>query len=108
MSTKPGVPPLSSSLIRQTTPRPPEAIEDGELIETADQGRGEGAGSRPARQRRRRPPAEGENRGRKLQLPDSVHDRLQLVAMQRRTTISAVATELLDRHLPRFRVEREG
>ncbi|MBV8315511.1 MAG: hypothetical protein JOZ53_11290, partial [Planctomycetaceae bacterium] len=45
---------------------------------------------------------------RKLSLPADVHDRLWLYARQKRTTVSAVATEILDRNLPRFRVEREG
>jgi AmiR/NasT family two-component response regulator len=40
-------------------------------------------------------------------LPDGVFDRLQLLAIQRRKTISAVATEILDRTLPRLRIERE-
>jgi hypothetical protein len=47
-------------------------------------------------------------KGRKLHLPDDVHDRLQLLAFQKRSTISAVAAEILDRNLPRFRLDREG
>jgi hypothetical protein len=43
-----------------------------------------------------------------LHLPDHLHDRLKLVALQRRTTASAVAAEILDRNLPRLRIEREG
>ena len=75
------------------------------------------AGGRPPRtpRRTRRPgsagartPAGGETKGRKLSLPADVHDRLWLYARQKRTTVSAVATEILDRNLPRFRVEREG
>jgi hypothetical protein len=66
----------------------------------------------PTRSRKRRPAA-GEAKGRKINLTDDVHDRLALVAMgrsrgKRRVTISDVAGELLDRHLPRFKVEREG
>jgi hypothetical protein len=62
---------------------------------------------RPSRARRRRTPPGGETRGRKLHLPDPLHDRLKLVAFQRRTTASAIAAEILDRALPRLRIERE-
>jgi hypothetical protein len=41
-------------------------------------------------------------------MPDDVHDRLWLLARQRRTTISAAAADILDRTLPRFKVERVG
>jgi hypothetical protein len=37
-----------------------------------------------------------------------VYDRLQLLAIRKRTTASAIAAEILDRNLPRFRIEREG
>lgn len=47
-------------------------------------------------------------KGRKLSLPDSVFDRLQLTAIQRRKTFSTIATEILDRNQPRLRIEREG
>ena len=65
-------------------------------------------GSRGPRQGGQRPPAEGETRGRKLSLPDSIYDRLWLYAREKHTTVSAAATEILDTNLPRFRVEREG
>lgn len=58
--------------------------------------------------RKKRVPVGGESRGRKLHLPDAIHDRLWLLARQRRTTVSAVAADLLDKNLPRFKVEREG
>jgi hypothetical protein len=58
--------------------------------------------------RTRRVVTGGETRGRKLSLPDAVFDRLQLLAIQRRKTVSAVATEILDRNLPKLRIEREG
>jgi hypothetical protein len=50
----------------------------------------------------------GEPKGRKLSLPDDVHDRLWLLARHCRMTVSAVATDLFDKALPRFKVEREG
>jgi hypothetical protein len=53
-------------------------------------------------------PSAGATRGRKLILPDEVHDRLWRVDRQRRQSVSTVVAEILDRALPRFRVEREG
>jgi hypothetical protein len=51
---------------------------------------------------------EATKKSHKLSLPDSVFDRLQLTANQRRKTVSAVAAENLDRNLPKIRIEREG
>lgn len=51
---------------------------------------------------------EGGTRGRKLHLSDAIHDRLWLLARQRRVSVSAVAAEILDKNLPHFRVECEG
>ena len=108
-----GIPTLASALIRPTsTPTPPESepveASDDASDSDAEQGRG-AAPSEPKRTRSRRAPAPGgETRGRKLSLPDSVFDRLQLTAIQRRKTISAVAAEILDRNLPRLKIEREG
>jgi hypothetical protein len=108
---------LPAGLLRPTTPaRPVESAEEpAEPVEAADAAEGEGQGrgdatqeARPARTRRKRPPVSGETKGRKLHLPDQIHDRLKLVALQRRTTASAIAAEILDRNLPRLRIEREG
>jgi hypothetical protein len=95
---------------------PPEPAAIVETIAPADdasdaaegQGRGGQPEAKSSRVRRKRPPAGGETRGRKLHLPDSIHDRLGLLARQRCQSVSAVAAEILDRNLPRFRVEREG
>jgi hypothetical protein len=101
-------------LLRPTTQPEPETSpgEPGEppaVEEIEDQGRGEGAEPRAPKPRRKRAPVTtGPAKGRKIHLPDDIHDRLWLLARQRRTTVSAVATEVLDRNLPRFRVEREG
>ena len=75
------------------------------------EGRGDAAAlveSRAPKTRRKRVPAGGETKGRKLSLPDGVYDRLQLLALQRRTSASAIAAEILDRNLPRLRIEREA
>jgi hypothetical protein len=89
------------------TPTPPETPADDQADEM--QGRGaapaESRNGRPAR--RRRPAPEGETKGRKLSLPDSVYDRLQLLAIRRRATVSAIATEILDRNLPKLRIEQD-
>lgn len=55
----------------------------------------------------RRLPA-GPTRGRKLHLADDLHDRLWLLARQRRQSVSVVAAGILDRALPRFTITREG
>jgi hypothetical protein len=114
-----GIPSIASTLIRPTTkptPREDAEAEKGEAAaedrdDQADAGEGQGGstGSKPSRSRRRsRPAPGGEVKGRKLSLPDDLYDRLQLQAIQKRTTISAVAADILDRNLPRFRIERDG
>jgi len=97
-------------LLRSTTP-PEPTIPD----EPAESGAGEstrvdqGEARTPApKSRRKRAPVGGETKGRKIHLADSIHDRLWLLARQRRTTVSAVAADILDKNLPRFKVEREG
>lgn len=102
---------LPTGLLRPTAPAEPAGRRDEPPApdDAEAQGRGEGVPeARAPRARRKRAPAGSATRGRKLHLPDDIHDRLWLLARQRRTTVSAVATELLDRNLPRFRVEREG
>lgn len=98
--------------MRPTTPaRADEPAEDpAEATDQAGDGEGRGDANepRPTRARRKRTPASsGPAKGRKVHLSDDIHDRLWLLARQRRTTVSAVAAEILDRNLPRFRVERE-
>ena len=118
MAKSSGLGNLPSGLLRPTTPATPEtpaeALDDPPGPDEAEgQGRGEAAPEPKANRttrvgRRPRTLAGGETKGRKLSLPADVHDRLWLYARQKRTTVSAVATEILDRNLPRFRVEREG
>ena len=102
---------MPAGLLRPTVapPGPPEGPPDGADGPAAeDQGRGAAPDPKPARARRRRPPVSMETKGRKLHLPDDVHDRLWLLARQRRQSVSTVAAEILDRNLPRYRIEREG
>lgn len=105
---------LPSALIRPTTP--PDQVElaeagaEPEAIEPADgQGRGAvepRAATRPRRRRGAAPADKVTKRG--LHLPDSVWERLQLEAIRKKANVSTVAGEVLDRNLPRLRIEREG
>jgi hypothetical protein len=53
-------------------------------------------------------PGGGAGRGHKLTLPDAVFERLELTAIKRKSTVSAIAAEILDRNLPRLRIEQDG
>jgi hypothetical protein len=102
---------MPAALIRPTTTSTPPEPAAGEPAE--DQAEAEGQGRAAAveakpKARTRRATAGGETKGRKLSLPDSVFDRLQLTAIQRKKTISAIATEILDRNLPKLRIERDA
>ena len=99
-----GMAPLPTGLLRPTT-----QLETPEPIEAADDNATEGRGvTASAKTRRKRVVVSTATKGRKLHLPDEIHDRLWMLARQRKTTVSAVATDLLDKALPRWRVEREG
>jgi hypothetical protein len=108
-SNQRGIPALPSTLIRQ---RPPEndQADDNESHDDGSDGQGgeSDATPKPRTRRKRVIPDAGETRGRKLHLPESVYERLQLLAIQRRATVSAVATDLLDRSLPKLRIERDA
>lgn len=106
------MPTLPSALIRPTAPPDSEAPESVEL-ESAEPIEGQGRGAqdtRPAaRPRRRRPVATAEKTSKRgLYLTDSVWEKLQLEAIRKRTNVSAVAGELLERNLPRLRIERDA
>jgi hypothetical protein len=77
--------------------------------EQADEGRGASTPSTAKRSRRvRRPAAEEKTAPRNLRLTDDVHDRLWQRARELRLPIGQVANAILDRGLPRYKVEREG
>ena len=107
-----GVPPLGPALIRPTQQQPePDAeavaAEQGSDDEPAA---GQAAESRtaPARGRRRRADRAHNKTGKRgLYLTDAVWQRLQLEAIRKGTTVSAVAGDLLERNLPRLRIERD-
>jgi hypothetical protein len=106
--SKRGVPSL---LIRPTEPRPapvdePVEAEADELVE--GQGRGESRAS-IAKSRRRKPSVPSEKVSKRgLHIRDDLWERLQLQAIARKTTVSAIANDLLDRNLARLRIERDA
>ena len=61
----------------------------------------------PKPRARRRRILAGVSRGHKLSLPDAVFERLELIAIRRRSTVSANAAEILDRNLPRLMMTQE-
>jgi hypothetical protein len=109
---------MPSALIQSTvsTATPPElrnghagdelAADAGlEATEPNGQGNGEPAAGPRQRTRARRKPAVGEKiKAHKLSLPESVFSRLELHAMKKGTTASAIAAEILDRNLPHHRI----
>jgi hypothetical protein len=83
----------------------PAAERNGELGE--DVGDGEGRGRSPAKPRTGRlksPPPVTSGRGRKLTIADGVYERLAIEAKRRKTTMSAMANEVLDKNLDHFEV----
>jgi hypothetical protein len=71
-------------------------------IESNGESRGDIPMSRPRRRRRSLPA--GKVSGRKFQLPDAVFERLQLHAIKKRTSPSAVVADILDRELPQHKI----
>lgn len=106
------MPTLPSALIRPTAPpdEPRAEASGAEPAEpTEEQGRGAQEAQTPVRPRRRRlaaPSAKTNKRG--LYLTDAVWEKLQLEAIRKRTNVSAVAGEVLERNLPRLRIERDA
>jgi hypothetical protein len=114
-----GVPALGAALIRPTRPEhepdpAADAPEVGGAVAPADPGGSQGRGAAdprpgPRGNRRRRvdkPADKTDKRG--LYLTRSVWERLQLEAIRKQTTASAVAGDILERNLPRLRIERDG
>lgn len=54
--------------------------------------------TRVPRTRVRKKPPEGKVTPRKISMPDSLYQRLELMAVEKRSNVSAVAVELLNRH----------
>jgi hypothetical protein len=88
----------------EATAEPVEPADD--LVEGEEQGRGDDAPiakSRSPRSKSKRPTSEP-IKACKLHLPEPVFDSLHLTALKRKTTASAVAAEILRRHLPKLRI----
>ena len=101
--TERGIP----SLMMMPTPLEPSAVVDDQFGETEQGGETGGATPKPRQRRRRIDPGE-KTRGHKLSRPDAVFERLELTAIKRKSTPSAIAAEILDRNLPRLRIEQDG
>jgi hypothetical protein len=107
-----GVPPLPPTLIRPTPLEPDDLNEPADAVAPQDEGEGRGeTDSRPAMARggrRRRVDRGAEKTGKRgLYLSASVWQRLQLEAIRKGTSVSAVAGDALERTLPRLRIERD-
>jgi hypothetical protein len=103
---------LPSALIRPATPLDPESADgdQGEPIEGSAEAQGRGAiEARTASRPRRRAPAKPSEKTAKrgVYLTDALWERLQLEAIRKRTNVSAIMGDCLDRNLPRLRIERE-
>jgi hypothetical protein len=110
MASQNGMP---SALIRSTVTLPEP--RNGHLAddqaepsgEANGQGNGEAGGDpkpRTPRKQRPKPPAGEKGKGRKLTIRDSVFARLELHAIKKGKTASAIVDELLDRELPHHRI----
>ena len=114
-----GIPTLPSALIRpaarpprrrnRARSRPPRSRN---AIRRLSRGRGAEprattAATRP-RRRRASTTTAAEQEGRGLYLTDGVWERLQLEAIRKKTTISAICEDTLARNLPRLRIEGDG
>jgi hypothetical protein len=89
-------------------PTPLDAPVDAQVETDEGQGSDSPAPAPKPRPQRRRVPVGGAGRGHKLTLPDAVFERLELTAIKRRSNISAIASEILDRNLPRLRIEQDA
>jgi hypothetical protein len=93
-----------------TDPEPDRAEVNGRGDEQGDGGQGGDPGPKKRTRvpRTRRLDAGGPAVGCKLYLPQQLHGRLWQFSLERGKTISELAAEILDRHVPRYKVERQG
>lgn len=101
------------SILRPTVPKDdlsdPSEAPDAQPDDATDQSRGgeQATETRAPRPRRKRPPAGGKTTPRKYSVPDEVHERAELLAIKRKTSVSAIVADILDRNLPRLRIESD-
>jgi hypothetical protein len=107
---------MPNALIRPTLHEPQNGEPADDLVEgeksrngdvTGDPAEGESRGGTPSKPKSGRALKKEKSHGRKLTLPDSLFDRLQLYAIKKRKTVSAATTEVLDRNLPKLRIADE-
>ena len=111
MATRNGMP---SALFQGTVMQPEQrnghagdelATDAPDAAEANGQASGEPAANPRQRTRARRKPSAGEKiKAHKLSLPESVFSRLELQAIKKGSTASAIAAEILDRNLPHHRI----
>lgn len=101
-------------------PTPPEPADDHPDADPRDDAEGQGGATAPEPRRTasertgsagrapRKPRKAEKATGRKLVLSDRVFYRLQLQAIKKGMTASAVADEVLDRNLPKLRIEQDS
>jgi hypothetical protein len=77
-----------------------EQVDDQADGESNGQERGGLRSTRPPRVKKGRPKDGEKLRGCKLSVPESVFERLRLTAVKRKTNMSVLAAEILDRNLP--------
>ena len=102
---------VPSNLMRPTTQSEATVEEQGPDIDVLGDDskvRLETPEVKAGRVRRKRPDPSEVTKGRKLVLSDDVYDRLTLMAFQRKTTASAIASEILSRNLPHFTLTRNN
>ena len=90
--------------------RPTAPAEDAGPAEDRSEGRGDDTGQsdpNPKRPRRAKATPTVKTRARNIRLSDDVHDRLWLLARDRKQTVSAVANHELNKVLPRYDVKRQ-
>lgn len=105
----------ASALLRPTAPpADPGDAEPAPLDDVETEGTGETnqtpapTRSAPRSRRKRASTAAADLKARNVRLSDDVHERLFQLARQRKTSISVVANDLLDKALPRYEVKRVG
>jgi hypothetical protein len=97
---------MPDNLIRSTMPPEPsgDPVDDQADAELNGEGRG-GLPARKPKARGRRIAAGEKATGRKFQVRDRNFEKLQLHAIKKKTSVSAIIDELISRHIPEHRIE---
>jgi hypothetical protein len=96
-------------LLRSTAaPEPADVAAPVEDVETEGRGADDAPAIAGKAKPRKKVGTPVKLKARNIRLSDDVHDRLWLLARQRRQNLSAVADDLLNKALPRWDVKRQG